>query len=139
VAERALADGAAVPSPGARPGGVPGLAVDAGEERCARSPGAVDALVAGARRDRREITLQIGRPIAHSPGEVRGLEERARHMLAVAPEALADVGGRRQDRFTRLIRREPLGLVLVIAPWNYPYLTAVNAIFRRSPPATRCS
>ena len=30
--------------------------------------------------------------------------------------------------FTRFIRHEPLGLVFVIAPWNYPYLTAVNSI-----------
>jgi acyl-CoA reductase-like NAD-dependent aldehyde dehydrogenase len=99
----------------------------------------VDALVAEGDEIAREITLQIGRPIAHSPGEVRGLEERARHMLAVAPEALADAAVGARTGFTRLIRREPLGLVLVIAPWNYPYLTAVNALFRRSPPATRCS
>jgi acyl-CoA reductase-like NAD-dependent aldehyde dehydrogenase len=80
----------------------------------------VDALVAEGDEIAREITLQIGRPIAHSPGEVRGLEERARHMLAVAPEALADAAVGARTGFTRLIRREPLGLVLVIAPWNYP-------------------
>ena len=33
------------------------------------------------------------------------------------------------DGFRRCIKREPLGIVLVIAPWNYPYLTAVNSIF----------
>ena len=27
-----------------------------------------------------------------------------------------------------MIKREPVGLVLVIAPWNYPYLTAINTI-----------
>src|SRR4029079_14410743 len=26
------------------------------------------------------------------------------------------------------IAREPLGIVMVIAPWNYPYLTAINTI-----------
>ena len=33
-----------------------------------------------------------------------------------------------KEGFRRMIKREPLGLVLVIAPWNYPYLTAVNSI-----------
>ena len=75
-----------------------------------------------------EITRQMGRPIAHSPGEVRGFEERARHMLAIAEEALADVVPEPKPGFRRFVRREPLGVVLVLAPWNYPYLTAVNAV-----------
>ena len=70
----------------------------------------------------------MGRPIAHSPGELRGLAERARAMTALAEEALADVVPAPKPGFTRFVRREPLGVVLVIAPWNYPYLTAVNSI-----------
>src|SRR4051794_17178330 len=129
VAERELADAAAVASALERAGAAfPRWRATPVAERCALLSRAVDALV--ARRDAiaREITLQIGRPIAHSPGELRGLEERARHMLELAPEALADVEPAPKPGFTRLIRREPLGLVLVLAPWNYPYLTAVNAI-----------
>ena len=129
VAERALADGAAVASVLERSrAAFPGWRSVAARERCALLSRAVDALVAERDEIAREITLQVGRPIAHSPGEVRGLEERARHMLAVAPEALADVEVGAVTGFTRLIRREPLGLVLVVAPWNYPYLTAINAI-----------
>ena len=75
-----------------------------------------------------ELTWQMGRPIAHSPGEVRGLAERARAMTALAEEALADVVPPAKAGFTRFVRREPLGVVLVIAPWNYPYLTAVNSV-----------
>ena len=70
----------------------------------------------------------MGRPIGQSPGEIRGLEERARYMLAAAPRALADRWPEAKPGFTRFVRREPLGLVFVIAPWNYPYLTAVNSI-----------
>ena len=81
-----------------------------------------------ATRSRDEITLQMGRPIAHSPGELRGFEERARAMIAIAPEALADVRPEPKPGFTRFVRREPLGVVLTIAPWNYPLLTAVNSI-----------
>jgi acyl-CoA reductase-like NAD-dependent aldehyde dehydrogenase len=60
--------------------------------------------------------------------EVRGFEERARFLLSVAKEALADIPLEQKPEFKRYIRKEPLGIVFVIAPWNYPYLTAVNAI-----------
>ena len=89
---------------------------------------AIDPLVAGRDALAAEITWQMGRPLAQSPGEIRGLEERARHMLAMAPRALADRRPEPKAGFTRFIRHEPLGLVFVIAPWNYPYLTAVNSI-----------
>jgi acyl-CoA reductase-like NAD-dependent aldehyde dehydrogenase len=75
-----------------------------------------------------EITRQMGRPIKYSPGEVRGLAERARYMAGVAEAALADLAIEPKAGFTRFIRHEPLGLVFVVAPWNYPYLTAVNAV-----------
>lgn len=76
-----------------------------------------------------ELTWQMGRPIAHTPLEIRrGFRERARYMTDVAPEALADIDPGPQAGFRRFIRREPLGTVLVLAPWNYPYLTSVNVI-----------
>lgn len=75
-----------------------------------------------------ELTRQMGRPITQTPGEVRGLVERATYMAEIAPQALADVDAGAKVGFTRFIRREPLGVVLVLAPWNYPYLTAVNSI-----------
>jgi acyl-CoA reductase-like NAD-dependent aldehyde dehydrogenase len=97
-------------------------------ERAAGCSAFVDAFV--ARRDEiaREITLQMGRPVAFAGGEVGGLEERAREMIRIAPEALADVVPDPKPGFRRFVRREPLGVVLTIAPWNYPYLTAVNSV-----------
>jgi acyl-CoA reductase-like NAD-dependent aldehyde dehydrogenase len=59
---------------------------------------------------------------------VRGFEERARYMLNVAPQALAAVNPGEKTGFQRQIKRVPLGIVAVVAPWNYPYLTAVNAV-----------
>jgi acyl-CoA reductase-like NAD-dependent aldehyde dehydrogenase len=97
-------------------------------ERTGYVAAAVDAFV--SRRDEiaSEITLQMGRPIAHSPGEVGGFEERSRAMIGLADEALADLVPTPIDGFHRFVRRDPVGVVLVIAPWNYPYLTAVNSI-----------
>jgi acyl-CoA reductase-like NAD-dependent aldehyde dehydrogenase len=89
---------------------------------------AVDAFVANGTEIAAEITWQMGRPIRHSPGEVRGFEERSRYMLGVAASALAPVIPEEKAGFRRQIKRVPLGVIAVIAPWNYPYLTAVNAV-----------
>src|SRR5258706_8849629 len=97
--------------------------------RCEMLGKAVDAFVAKANDIAAEITWQMGRPIRHSPGEIRGFEERARFMLKLAPEALAAVQPGEKAGFERQIKRVPLGLVAIVAPWNYPYLTAVNAVF----------
>ncbi|MCG8671679.1 MAG: aldehyde dehydrogenase family protein [Pseudomonadales bacterium] len=75
-----------------------------------------------------EITQQMGRPIKYSAGEVAGLQERGSYMIDIAEECLRDIEVPEQAGFKRYIRREPLGTVLVLAPWNYPYLTAVNTI-----------
>jgi acyl-CoA reductase-like NAD-dependent aldehyde dehydrogenase len=75
-----------------------------------------------------EITWQMGRPLGASPGEIRGTLERARYMTAIAEEALADIDAGPKSGFTRFVRREPLGVVLTVAAWNYPYLIAVNSV-----------
>ena len=75
-----------------------------------------------------ELALQMGRPIRYN-GELRSLEERVRYMISIAPDALAPLRpADTKPGFDRYVRRDPLGVVLVIAPWNYPYLTAVNTI-----------
>lgn len=84
----------------------------------------VDTLMAKAPELARELTLTMGRPLRFSPGELRGFEERARTMLAVAPEALKAI----EVGEGRSIERVPLGTVLVVAAWNYPYLIAVNSV-----------
>lgn len=75
-----------------------------------------------------EIAWQIGRPISAAPGEVRGTVERARYMIDVAEGALADLDCGEKPGFRRFIRREPHGVVLTIAAWNYPFLIAVNSV-----------
>ncbi len=76
-----------------------------------------------------QLTRQMGRPIRDTPNELlRGFAERARTMIELAPAALADDPASAKPGFVRFVRREPLGVVLVLAPWNYPYLTSVNAV-----------
>jgi acyl-CoA reductase-like NAD-dependent aldehyde dehydrogenase len=88
----------------------------------------VDAMLTERDAIAAEITWQMGRPIRYTPGELNGFEERARAMIAAASAALADIDPGEKPGFRRFIRREPLGTVLVVAPWNYPFLTAVNAV-----------
>jgi acyl-CoA reductase-like NAD-dependent aldehyde dehydrogenase len=98
------------------------------EKRIEQLGAMVDAFVVNKDEIGREITLQMGRPMSQSPWEIDGFEDRARKMLATARTALADVHPASIDGFERYIRRQPLGVVLTLAPWNYPYLCAVNAI-----------
>jgi acyl-CoA reductase-like NAD-dependent aldehyde dehydrogenase len=98
------------------------------EARLALLRRAVSAFVSRAPELAEELTWMMGRPLSQTPGEIRGFEERALAMLDLAPAALADVTPARKEGFTRFVRREPHGVVFVVAPWNYPYLTSVNAI-----------
>lgn len=98
------------------------------EQRAGYCLKAVEAMLAMADQIVPELAWQMGRPVRYGAGELRGFEERARYMIGIAARALADVVPPPKDGFRRYVRREPLGTVLVIAPWNYPYLTAVNAI-----------
>jgi len=74
-----------------------------------------------------ELARMMGRPVRYG-GEMGGFAERVRHMVAIAEEGLAPIEVEASDAFRRRIIREPLGLVLVIAPWNFPYMTAVNTV-----------
>lgn len=75
-----------------------------------------------------EITWQMGRPIQYAPFEIKGFKERAQFMIDAAETALEDEHTIHEPGFEKFIRKEPLGTLLVLCPWNYPYLTAVNSI-----------
>jgi acyl-CoA reductase-like NAD-dependent aldehyde dehydrogenase len=74
-----------------------------------------------------ELARQMGRPVRYG-GEFRSLKERVEHVVEMAENALAPVLPMAKEGFIRRIERTPLGLLLVVAPWNYPFLTAVNTI-----------
>lgn len=74
-----------------------------------------------------EIAWQMGRPVRYG-GENGGVQERGQYMINIAEEALKPLVPEEKDGFRRYVKHVPLGVVMVIAPWNYPYLTAVNTI-----------
>ena len=74
-----------------------------------------------------ELAWQMGRPVRYG-GEFGGFRERATHMASISEEALARIEVSDDAGFKRYIKRVPHGVVLVIAPWNYPYMTAINTV-----------
>ncbi|MGB3501679.1 MAG: aldehyde dehydrogenase family protein [Mesorhizobium sp.] len=75
-----------------------------------------------------ELAHMMGRPVRYG-GEFGGVKERTSYMVEIAEQALKPVmASNPKDGFTRYVKKDPLGVVMVIAPWNYPYLTAVNTI-----------
>ncbi len=98
------------------------------EERCTLVRRFVELAVHDVDAVAQELTMQMGRPVSDGAGEAGGWLVRGRTMIDLAPQALSDIELEGLDGFTRFIRREPLGVVFVVAPWNYPWLTAVNAL-----------
>jgi len=74
-----------------------------------------------------ELARMMGRPVRYG-GEFGGFNERASHMAAIAQDALAPISVGEDASFKRYIKRVPHGVVFVVAPWNYPYMTAINTV-----------
>ena len=97
------------------------------DERVAAVRRGVEIMGEQTARMATELARQMGRPVRYG-GEYGGYRERAMYMAGIAAEALAPIVIEDSDAFSRRIAREPLGVVLVVAPWNYPYMTALNTI-----------
>ncbi len=74
-----------------------------------------------------ELAQMMGRPVRYG-GEFGGFNERASHMASIAADSLADIAVGEDETFKRYIKRVPHGVVFVVAPWNYPYMTAINTV-----------
>lgn len=98
-------------------------------ERAALCRALVDWLVERKDQLGEELSWQIGRPIRYTPNEISGgFQERALYMISIAEQVLGDITPAPKEGFQRFIRKEPVGIALLLAPWNYPWLTAVNAV-----------
>ena len=98
------------------------------QERAKYMTSFVEAIVQDMQDIALEITWQMGRPIGQSPGEIRGFADRANYMIDAAEEALNSHKINDDHPDKRWIERVPLGVIGVLSPWNYPFLTSVNAI-----------
>ncbi|ACY16524.1 aldehyde dehydrogenase family protein [Haliangium ochraceum] len=76
----------------------------------------------------REVSLQMGKPLGEARGELSTFLDRAAHLLAIAPQALAADILPEKPGFERRIEHVPLGVVLNIVAWNYPLLLPVNVV-----------
>ena len=97
------------------------------DERIAKVKAGIEKLNGMKDQVVEELAWQMGRPVRYG-GEFGGMNERAEYMFGIAAEALAPTVVEETDRFERRIERAPHGVVCVIAPWNYPYMTAINTI-----------
>jgi len=101
------------------------LSIDA---RCKYMLAMLEALVGMTDEIVPELAHMMGRPVRYG-GEFGGVKERVNYMVEIAEQALKPMmASNPKDGFRRYVKKEPLGVVMVIAPWNYPYLTAVNTI-----------
>ena len=74
-----------------------------------------------------ELAWQMGRPTRYG-GEFGGVNDRTAYMSEIAASSLAPMMVEDSNRFRRYIAREPVGVVFIVAPWNYPYLTTINTL-----------
>ncbi|MCJ1339860.1 hypothetical protein MMC09_005152 [Bachmanniomyces sp. S44760] len=75
-----------------------------------------------------ELTEQVGRPIAYGHKEITTAVARGRYLVNISESTLADTQGETEKGFKRFIRKVPLGPVLILFAWNYPYLILVNSL-----------
>ena len=97
------------------------------EERIALVKAGVEVLNGMKDRVVEELAWQMGRPTRYG-GEFGGMNERTTYMAGIAADALAPMVVENSNLFERRIEREPFGVVFIVAPWNYPYMTAINTL-----------
>ncbi len=88
----------------------------------------LDAFDARAEENARQVSVAMGKPIAQAKSEIVGMRARTEALCWQAPMTLADQVLDEKPGVRRFIRREPLGVVLDIAAWNYPYVVAINVV-----------
>ncbi|KAE8377367.1 Aldehyde/histidinol dehydrogenase [Aspergillus bertholletiae] len=89
---------------------------------------ALDIIDANKETLSKELTTQMGRPIAYSAKEIDTMRKRAEYLLSIADDSLKNIPGQEESGFRRFLKKEPLGVTLIAAAWNYPYLITINTL-----------
>ncbi|MBK6980534.1 MAG: aldehyde dehydrogenase family protein [Betaproteobacteria bacterium] len=86
------------------------------------------AVIAQAEELAAILTTEVGKPIAQSRGELKGLVGRLDFFLAETVRTLRprNVSGANPGAMMEVIGHEPLGVVANISAWNYPYFVGAN-------------
>lgn len=66
----------------------------------------------------KELTEQMGRPIAYTAKEVTTAVKRGEYLLKISEDALSNTDGEAEKGFKRFIRKVPVGPVLILFAWN---------------------
>ena len=74
------------------------------------------------------LTIEMGRPIRYCQSEIDGLISRAESMIQISTTILLENNFEIQTHLKKKIKHEPLGIVLIIPAWNYPYLISINTL-----------
>jgi betaine-aldehyde dehydrogenase len=84
--------------------------------------------IAGAIRERSEDiarldSQEVGKPIRLARGDVEGVIGHFEYAAALAQQLHGDSHSNLGAQFTGMVLREPVGVVGMIIPWNFPALT----------------
>jgi acyl-CoA reductase-like NAD-dependent aldehyde dehydrogenase len=75
-----------------------------------------------------EISQQMGKPIVYARKEIDTMIDRAENLFKLAPEVLKDETVLVDSTNYLKITKDPIGISLLISPWNYPLLTVVGGL-----------
>ncbi|MCP4997152.1 MAG: aldehyde dehydrogenase family protein [Hyphomicrobiales bacterium] len=73
-------------------------------------------------------TLENGKPIAQSRGEVDGAASICEYAAGAARSLHGDTFNNLGDKMLGLVTREPIGVVGLITPWNFPFFILAERV-----------
>lgn len=66
----------------------------------------------------RELTEQMGRPIAYTAKEITTAVARGQYLLKISDEVLKDTAGEPENGFKRYMKKVPVGPIMIVFAWN---------------------